>query len=54
MKLFCAGFTDVDAAVEVGELHFRAATVDGATHGFVDLHFVLAAVTAAVFDDGLR
>src|ERR1700722_2929517 len=54
MKLFCAGFTDVDAAVEVGELHFRAATVDGAAHGFVDLHFVLAAMTAAVFDDGLR
>jgi len=48
-----AGFADVDLALEVGELDFGAAAVDGAVDGFVDLDAVLAAFAAAIFDGGL-
>src|SRR5258708_2570231 len=47
------GFADVDLALEVGELDFGAAAVDGAVDGFVDLDAVLAAFAAAIFDGGL-
>ena len=39
-------------ALEVGELDFGAAAVDGAVNGFVDLDAVLATFAAAIFDDG--
>src|ERR1700726_2478860 len=48
------GFADVDLTVEVGKLEFGTAAVDGAADGFVDFHAVLAAMSAAVFDDRLR
>src|SRR5260370_1735966 len=47
------GFADVNLALEVGELDFGAAAVDGAVDGFVDLDAVLAPLAAAVFDGGL-
>ncbi len=46
------GFADVDLALEVGELDFGAAAVDGAVDGFVDLDAVLATLAAVVFDNG--
>src|ERR1700686_4059940 len=51
-RLTLFGLADVDLALEVGELDFGAAAVDGAVDGFVDLDAVLAALAAAVFDDG--
>src|ERR1700688_1528330 len=53
-RLTLFGLADVDLALEVGELDFWAAAVNGAVDGFVDLDAVLAAFAAAVFDDGGR
>ena len=38
-----AGFANIDLALEVGELDFRAAAIDGAVDGLIDLDAVLAA-----------
>src|SRR6516165_6680035 len=45
-----AGFANVDATIEIGELKFGAAAVNRAVDGFVDLHAVFATMAAAIFD----
>src|SRR6516225_2444384 len=45
-----AGFANVDAAIEIGELKFGAAAVNRAVDGLVDLHAIFAGVAPAIFD----
>src|SRR5207302_5144876 len=52
--LLCPGLPDVDVAIEILELNFLAAAVDGAAHIFVDLYPVLPAFSAIVFHGLLR
>src|SRR5262249_30720386 len=48
------GLADVDAAMEVGELQFGAAAVDGSVNRLVDLDAIFAAMPAAILDGLLR
>src|SRR5438105_2673034 len=45
-----ARFANVDAAVEIRELIFRTAAVDGPVDGLVDLDQVLSTMTASIFN----
>src|SRR5215469_16606782 len=49
-----AGFADVDAAVEIRELVFGAAAIDGSVDRLVDLDLIFAAVLPAILDGLLR
>src|SRR5260370_6157736 len=46
-------FPDENVSVERLELELRPAAIEGAIHGMVHVHAILAAIGTAVFNDGL-
>src|SRR3954454_9169988 len=44
-------FANIDIAVEIPELDFRTAAVNGSTHRLIDLYAIMAALSATVFGD---
>lgn len=45
-----ASLANIDAPIEIRELHFRAAATYGSVDGLVDLDAILAAILPAILD----